>query len=201
LRDKNPARPFGDGIQWTTFPPCGVERESEGRPYDAVAVTDCVNASNRLQVCEHVAPGDDFDIAIELRNSGRLVHTWYAEVPGAHQGFPFHVVRGDLTGDGIDDIAVITLVASSNGRVINTDVVCAADGSNLEKDTECVDLQDSGKVGYFTREPGARGCLLLQTSFTITNSPPKTGGQLRTVTGWGRIPFGVSSRASDNTVA
>lgn len=150
-------------------PACGVERVSEDSP-------SCVNASGRLQICEHVVPGSGSDIAIELRNSGRLAHTWHVEVPPVHQGFPFHVVRGDLTGDGIDDVAVITLLASSNGRVINTYAVCAADGSDLERETECVTVQDYGKVGYFTRQPEARGCLLLQTAWRYGSEPDRGSG-------------------------
>jgi hypothetical protein len=148
-----------------TAPACGVERTSDS--------PGCVNVSTRLQVCERV--DGDAGTAIEVRESGQLVQTWQFPIT-ATSGAPFHVVRGDFTGDGVDDIAVVKLVASSNGRVINTYNVCAADGANLERQIECTTVQDYGKVGYFTKQPGAKGCFLLQTTWRYGSEARRGNG-------------------------
>jgi len=149
-------------------PPCGIEQAS-------MSDAPCVNASSRLQICEH-AMGTPGDVAIELRADGKVVQTWHVVVPPVFQGNGFRVVRGDLNGDGIKDVAVATFISSTNGRVINLWTVCAADGAHLDVHTKCVDVEDFGSVGYFTKASDARGCRLIQTTWKYGSEPVRGNG-------------------------
>jgi hypothetical protein len=151
-------------------PSCGVEREA--MPL-ANTSTPCVTALGALQICQ--TPVDSAEVTISLRQGDREIQRWRAGVMGVVQG-NFRVLVADLNGDGVDDVAIATHHATSNGMAISFWTVCAVNGATLASPPACVEVEDYGSMGYFTKQPGTAGCLLLQTAWRHGKEPSRGEG-------------------------
>ena len=148
---------------------CGVTRVSTVAD-DAMS---CVAASRGLRVCEQDVGSEDVDIVV--RNGEHEVQRWTDSVSGMLVR-EFRVLAADLTGDGLDDIAVATRNTVSNGMAIASWTVCAIDGAAVASHPDCVSVEDFGFMSYFARQPGSPGCLLLQTAWRWGKEPGRGSG-------------------------
>lgn len=131
----------------------------------------CVSLPDGRRVCS--CYGDDNEMRVE--QAGRVVNRWPVSWMGT-SGETFDVLRGDLDGDGHEELTVASLETVGNGLGVHHWTVATVDGRDPSRVPAQLSVKDWDRAGSMVRAPSGGTCRLLATDWAELRDPRRGAG-------------------------